>query len=302
MSRIIAALAMLMAVVLPAQEEPALMQKSVYATPRELAGASKTPGILKRILFGDKGGEDLWVRPMSAASSDDFRFVCDSGTPAFWVISRAGKKAFKAAPPGGWKGPVDLAVGGGFCYVSDADAGAVWSYEIRTRAWTRVPGEFHRPTGLGWAASRSALLIVDTEAQILYAWDGKALAIIAREGLNFPTDAAELDSETLAVVDAMDHEIDFRNWKGERVGGFGSAGDGLGSFAFIRSMVVDEQGRIYVSDVQKDWIQVFNRNGQLLTAYGGPGILHHPSYLSLEKTGLWVADAFAGRIVELTWK
>jgi|GEM_PF-2443122 len=302
MIKIIPALGMLMAVILPAQEGPGLIRKNVYAGPRELAGASKTPGVLRRILLGDKGQEDRWVRPMSAASSDDFRFVCDPGVPAFWVISKADKKVFQSAPPGGWKGPVDLAVGGGFCYVSDADAGSVWSYEIRTRAWARVPGEFRRPTGLGWAASRNTLLIVDTGAQSLYGWDGKALAMIAREGLNFPTDAAELDAGTIAVADSMNHEIGFWNWKGERVGGFGSAGDGLGRFAFIRSVAVDAHGRIFVSDVQKDWIQVFNRDGQLLTAYGGPGVLHHPSYLAFDNTGLWVADAFAGRIVELTWK
>jgi DNA-binding beta-propeller fold protein YncE len=303
MSRAFGIAVLLAALLLPAQEPLGLVLKAVYESPQALGNFSKTPGLFKRILFGVKEEPDRWVRPMSVARTDRCWLVCDAGTAALWIVSPKERKAVRSVPPGGLIGPVDVVVGKGFAYVSDSEAGAVWSVSLDTFSWTRIPGDFRRPTGLAWCVSEGGrLLITDTQAGAVLAWDGKQTRPVIREGLSFPTDVAELDAETFLVADCMNHEISLWNWKGERTGGFGKAGDGLGNFAFLRGVAVDAGGRIYVSDVQNDWIQVFDRAGKLLTAYGRGGTLNHPSYLTWTGAALWVADTFGRRIVELELK
>jgi secreted PhoX family phosphatase len=49
---------------------------------------------------------------------------------------------------------------------------------------------------------------------------------------------------------------------------FGKHGDGPGTFARPKGIAVDSDGHIWVCDAMEDRLQVFNRDGQLLTYIG----------------------------------
>lgn len=296
---LLAALLALCPALLPAQAEFRLAFRAEYSTPAALGGKSSFWASFKRVVMADASARTAFGQPMSVAVDEGVTFVADMKERCVWKVPR-GSKAEKLTPPGGFSSPVDLSLSGAALFVSDSGAGVVWRWDRNTGAWTRLPEEFRRPTGLAWVQERGLLLVADTEAHAVLAWDGTALDTLVSEGLNFPTDVAAYGKGAFLVADSMDHEIEVRAWTGEVSRRFGIAGDTPGTFAFLRGVACDGEGRVYVSDVHQAWIQAFDREGKLLGVFGGKGTLSHPSYLTWTKGALWVADAFAGRVLELT--
>lgn len=272
--------------------------KREHSTPGTLGGKSSFWAKFKRVVMADDSATTSFGQPMSVAVGDGETFVADIKERCVWRVPRAAKHE-RLIPPDGFESPVDLALSGAALFVSDSGAGAVWRWDLKTGAWTRLPAEFRRPTGLAWIPERNLLMVTDTEAHSVSGWDGTLLKTMVSEGLNFPTDVAAYGKDAYLVADAMDHEVEVRDWVGGVVGRIGTAGDAPGTFAFLRGVACDDLGRIFVSDVHQEWIQAFDRDGRLLGVFGGRGTLAHPSYMIWTKGALWVADTFAGRVLEL---
>lgn len=55
---------------------------------------------------------------------------------------------------------------------------------------------------------------------------------------------------------------------GTAITSWARAGDGLGQFGLPRSIALDQQNNVYVSDAQFGNVQIFNSDGQLLMPLG----------------------------------
>jgi sugar lactone lactonase YvrE len=280
-------------------QAPVYRIAAAYRAPAEAAKARSFWTSFKRVVLGDGEALPRWGQPMSVLPANGLLAVAASGEPHVWLLDPRARSVRRAAPPGGFGAPIDLAASADALFVSDSQRGAVWQYAFRDGAWTLLPLRLLRPTGLHYSKARKGLLITDTGAHTLWVWDGTMARPVRESGLNFPTDVAEAGPAELVVADAMDHQVEILGWDGKSEAVWGEAGSQTGQFAFIRSIAVDRQGRIYVSDVQQNWIQVFDRSGQLLTVLGEGDLFNHPSYLQIQEQTLWVADSFNQRIVEI---
>jgi DNA-binding beta-propeller fold protein YncE len=77
--------------------------------------------------------------------------------------------------------------------------------------------------------------------------------------------------------------------------------EGGGDFSLPKGMGIDTGGRRYVVDAAFENVQIFDPDGNLLLAFGGPG--HGPGGFSLpaglfvdSTDTIWVADSFNRRI------
>jgi len=66
----------------------------------------------------------------------------------------------------------------------------------------------------------------------------------------------------------MNNRVEIFDADGNFISEFGKNGDGPGYFARPKGIAVDADGHIWVADQVQDRLQVFNREGQLLTFVG----------------------------------
>jgi DNA-binding beta-propeller fold protein YncE len=75
---------------------------------------------------------------------------------------------------------------------------------------------------------------------------------------------------------------------------FGKRGDAPGKFGIISGIAADKQGRLYVSDILRSVVLVFDEHFQFLTEFGGrgggPSNLIGPSHLAMEGDLLYVTQ------------
>src|SRR5688500_13271934 len=117
----------------------------------------------------------------------------------------------------------------------------------------------------------------------------KGTAGASRSTFNLPTDIAFAPNGDLYVTDGYGAA---RVVKFSRDGKFllewGKRGTGPGEFGLPHNLVVDDQGRVYVTDRDNQRIQVFDANGKYLTEWKGTGGV---SGLFLMKDGRMVTGA-----------
>ena len=87
---------------------------------------------------------------------------------------------------------------------------------------------------------------------------------------------------------------------------FGKSGDGPGYFARPKGVAVDRDGHIWVADGMQDRVHVFNREGQLLIAFGGHGLLpgQFQGLVSVtidKKNRVFTTEIFPGRAQEFQY-
>jgi DNA-binding beta-propeller fold protein YncE len=66
----------------------------------------------------------------------------------------------------------------------------------------------------------------------------------------------------------MNNRVEIFDADGNFISEFGKHGDGPGYFSRPKGIAVDSDGHIWVADEMQDRLQVFNREGQLLTYIG----------------------------------
>ncbi len=131
---------------------------------------------------------------------------------------------------------------------------------------------------------------------------GSALAQFGQDQLQRPGGIAiDRKRQRLYVADAKAHRVAVFNTKTfafERfVGSPSTPGVGeLGRFAAPTNVAVDPLGNVYVTDTWNHRVQIFDRRGRFLRAFGshgtGPGQFVRPKGIALDSEGhIYVADA-----------
>lgn len=136
--------------------------------------------------------------------------------------------------------------------------------------------------------------------------DGRVLLVLGRKDsgaeadwlFNGPTDVAFGKDGEIFVADGYGNA---RVVKFDRNGRFlkswGTFGSGLGEFNLPHSIVIDNQGRIYVADRENKRIQIFDSEGRYLRQWTGIG---YPYGLFItQDQHVWVADGGYDRVIEL---
>jgi DNA-binding beta-propeller fold protein YncE len=166
------------------------------------------------------------------------------------------------------------------------------------------PGQFVYPRGMAIAPD-GCVFVVDKTARIQRfsprgefetSWQMPEWEAGKPTGLTI--DAAG----RVLVPDTHYHRVIIFDRDGRELARFGENGTGEGQFLLPTDVVVDGQGRIYVSEYgDNDRISVFSPDLKFLYAFGrqdmGDEPLVRPQCMTLDKDGtLWVADACRHRI------
>lgn len=154
----------------------------------------------------------------------------------------------------------------------------------------RVPGRsaysaVYGPAGCDSCGAHSVRIdpehniwVVDATGQVIYKMDphGKILMQLGQKGVagadqktfNLPTDVGFAPNGDFYVTDgyASARVVKFSH-DGKYLLEWGSRGKGPGQFELPHNVVVDKQGRVYVTDRENRRIEVFDPNGKFLTEW-----------------------------------
>ncbi len=167
----------------------------------------------------------------------------------------------------------------GRIYVTDSAQGMVF---VLDRANKRVSfigsgSQVNLRVPLGITVdARDRVWVADAVAQHVYAFDadGNPLMVLGKQGeLENPTSVA-LDEKRhrLFVVDSKKHcVVVYDSESGQRLDQFGQRGLGKGEFNFPTHVVVDQRGRIYVSDTMNFRVQIFDAEYRFVDSIGSQG-------------------------------
>jgi len=124
--------------------------------------------------------------------------------------------------------------------------------------------------------------LVDATSHVIYKTnqDGKELMRLGTKGVagasqttfNLPTDVAFASNGDLYVSDGYGgNRVVKLSKDGKYLLEWGKRGDGPGEFRLPHNLVVDAQGRVYVTDRDNQRIEVFDGNGKYLTEWKNTG-------------------------------
>lgn len=142
------------------------------------------------------------------------------------------------------------------------------------------------------------VFIVDRDAHEIIAFDrdGRELFTLGERGkprfgapFNSPTDVAVAPDGEIYVSDGYGNAHVHRfSAEGKHIGTFGGPGNGEGAFMTPHALWVLDDGRVVVVDRENEQLQVFDREGRFLTAWGG---FFHPMDLYVDDRGMiFVSD------------
>ena len=154
----------------------------------------------------------------------------------------------------------------------------------------QVPGKSHYSAVYGAAGCDSCgahsvrmdpehnIWVVDAPGQVIYKLDptGKILMQLGKKGVagaghdtfNLPTDVGFAPNGDFYVTDgyAGARVVKYTH-DGKYILEFGSRGSGPGQFELPHNVVVDSQGKVYVTDRENRRIEVFDASGKFLTEW-----------------------------------
>jgi len=154
----------------------------------------------------------------------------------------------------------------------------------------QVPGKSHYSAVYGAAGCDSCgahsvrmdpehnIWVVDAPGQVIYKLDpaGKILMQLGKKGVagaghdtfNLPTDVGFAPNGDFYVTDgyAGNRVVKYTH-DGKYILEFGSRGTGPGQFELPHNVVVDKQGKVYVTDRENRRIEVFDANGKFLAQW-----------------------------------
>jgi sugar lactone lactonase YvrE len=214
---------------------------------------------------GDEEDEKM-VRPMAVAvDGQDRLLVADTNRGRVHIFDRRkgeeGEYSYlRSSDQESMRLPIGLAVDGADnIYVADGELNQIFIF--------KPDGKFDRMLDTAAWLKRPSALAIDRARQRLY------------------------------VVDTPAHDIkvvDLPSGKVQRV--IGHRGEGRGEFNFPTFAALDRQGRLLVTDSMNMRIQIFDIEGQLVSAFGkhgdGSGDFSAPKGVALDSEGhVYVADA-----------
>lgn len=104
-------------------------------------------------------------------------------------------------------------------------------------------------------------------------WIGACTLIVSAGACAGETDSSSSD----IAIDTIGSVVHVRNpalspaWQAREILAIGSVDEGPASFGQVRSVVADDEGTVYVADIQADEIRVFDRQGRFLRTIGRQG-------------------------------
>jgi len=215
----------------------------------------------------------------------------------------------------GFENPIDIALGtGGRIYVSDSVAGRVHVFAKSGKKYLRSIGEgqLHRPTGIAVNHQTGELLVLDTQASLLFAYDETDLTLTRTVGGNsdqrrgaprfhYPTNITVAGDGAVYVCDSLNFRVQALNADLQVINSFGAPGDTPGSFSRPKGIATDSDGNVYVIDSLFDNVQIFDEHGELLLAFGGPGSalgkFWLPNAIHIDSSDrIYVSDSYNKRV------
>ncbi|MGK2938763.1 MAG: SBBP repeat-containing protein [Solirubrobacteraceae bacterium] len=211
------------------------------------------------------------------------RFAADGSRITGWggtgtAVGRfrfGGGRANDAGAGGG------LAVGGDTVYVADSGNNRVQRFALDGSRGAEIvkPGVLSHPKGL--AVRKTRLFVADDQNHRILVMDtgGRQITTIGggsgeRPGqLNYPYGVALDPAGRVFVADNMNQRI-LRFSTGPSYpykGRWGSYGTQPGQLAYPRGIAIDGAGNVYVTNTGNDRIDVYDRGGKLLRAFGRSG-------------------------------
>lgn len=194
----------------------------------------------------------------------------------------------------------------GRLYVTDYGFGTVAVFDQKARkAWylgRTSTSTLAGPVGITVGAD-DAIFVSDTKlAQVLkFSPEGQVLYVLGVKRGEFDSPsglAVDRAADILYVVDTQLHQVlKYRASDGARLGVIGRRGPEPGSFNFPTNAWVDQKtGRLFVADTMNFRVQIFDREGNFVGAFGelgdGPGMMARSRGIALDTEGhVYLADA-----------
>lgn len=317
LSRILAALSLLLAVILA-------IPFSAYAKTKKKADDTTAPKTAPVIDYSNI----VWPNPPAIARIRYLAFYAaqplkDLDAPKTakqnWMDrlagsvppSEGGKMLFQLGQPYGMA--VDSK---GNLYVADTKVGAIFIFNTETRdvqlIKNKVEAHFARIIGLTMD-DNDRLFVADPGLRHVLVFDAqhKAQDVIS-DGMVEPSMLAiDTQNRLLYVSDISLDQIlvyDADSLKLKRKMGTTGKNHELttpGDFAKPTGVAVDKEGNLYVADTLNDRIEVFDADGGFIRAWGkngdGPGYFARPKGVAIDTDGhIWVADGMQDRVQVFT--
>lgn len=253
------------------------------------------------------GKDDVGLtRPYGIAVEGRLLVVADPGDATVHFLDLNGKfyKRISGPENSSFLSPVGIAIGGEQVFVSDSALNKVFVFDLQGVLVRELDG-LERPTGLAYDPATRRLYVAETLAHriAVFSQDGTRLFNLSDPGdtstFNTLTHIAFHD-DMLLVNDTMNFRLVAMNGEGRHLWSFGTHGTGSGHFSQSKGVDVDAQGRIYVADAIFNRVQIFDREGNFLLAFGGPGHgrsdMWLPAGVFVEGNRIFVADSYNRRV------
>lgn len=185
-------------------------------------------------------------------------------------------------------------------FVADGNGQALHVFDLDTRRYARwQPREgFSMPVAVAWDASASRVLVSDSVAGCVFAFDSTG-AVSARLGegtLRRPAGLAVAGDGRVFIADVGAHQIVVLDHAGAEVARVGERGSSPGAFNYPTNVALDREGNLYVSDSLNFRVQVFGPDLRPVLQIGRqgdlPGYFAQPKGVAIDPDGhVYVVDA-----------
>jgi len=270
---------------------------------------------------GTGPGRLVYPRGIAYSRRDDCFFVVDR-TARIQRLDSGGKPLLEWRMPEWQQGkPVGLAAGpDGNVYVADTHYSRVMVYSPvgkLLRQWGslgRGPGQFIYPTHVAFDSARNIYVSEYGDNDRIQVFDptaSRVLRTIGRfgqgDGEFSRPEMMVIDGETLYVTDSSNHRIAVFRTDGAFVRNIGGVGRAPGQFRFPYGLVMDEAGRLVVTEYGNNRVQLIDKQtGRGIATWGSagdaPGQLAYPWASAIDRRGrVVVVDSGNNRLQVFEW-
>lgn len=254
------------------------------------------------------GKEDLRLtRPYGMAVKGRLLAITDPGAAAVHFLDLKGQfyKRISTVGTTDLLSPIGIAIVDDHVFVSDSGLNKVFVLDLEGELIRELDG-LRRPTGLAYDPATQRLYVAETLAHRIgvFNLDGTRLFDIAdpdegEQVFNAPTHIAFRDG-VLLINDTMNFRVVAMDGNGHHLWSFGTHGTGSGHFSQVKGVDIDSRGNIYIADAIFNRVQIFDKRGQFLLAFGDPGHgrgdLWLPAGVFIAGDQIFVADSQNRRV------